>query len=163
MQEWCPVWMWLSSTRARLAQWGPFRGIIKAGRPRYAEKFSSWTRAWDMTEGWKESNNSTCGKDVSNGLLEQTKEAMVYSQKFKRNPNRTKWGGTYLNLYNRNCHFHSKTSSIAKRFATFCYSVNTSFHDVQLTASEFLRSVSTSESVSIHGESFPTTRVFQSG
>lgn len=32
----------------------------------------------------------------------------------------------------------------------------------ELTASEFLRSVSISESASIHGESFPTIRVFQS-
>jgi len=32
----------------------------------------------------------------------------------------------------------------------------------ELTASEFLRSVSISESTSIHGESFPTMRVFQS-
>ena len=34
---------------------------------------------------------------------------------------------------------------------------------MELTASEFLRSVVISESASIHGESLPTIRVFQSG
>lgn len=33
-EVWCPVWMWFSSIRARLALLGPFKGIMKTGRPR---------------------------------------------------------------------------------------------------------------------------------
>lgn len=45
MDEWWPVWMWLVKTLAKFVLSSWFRGSRKAGRPKYAPKFSSCNMA----------------------------------------------------------------------------------------------------------------------
>ena len=47
MEEWWPVWMWLVKTLAKFVLSSWFRGSRKAGRPKYAPKFSSCNIAWN--------------------------------------------------------------------------------------------------------------------